>query len=263
MYSHREMTQRYAPPDIPARAWQAHEVRSALRNRDVSALLRLIQGHTGTSQARIATATGIGQGRLNEIFNGHRKVVHIDVMERLADGLAMPDDARVLFGLAPVHAATLTGHAEIAAVYPVQAEADRELREHATTAARLDLLAVRALGLVALNDSLLRGPLMSRQTPIAVRVLILDPAAPAAAIRAAEIGESRESFTAGIRLALARLAEFSGHPYVTMRTAVYSSLPTWRMVVFDGTLYVSAFAASSEGHRSGMYKLNAAADGVL
>ena len=39
-----------------------------------------------------------------------------------------------------------------------------------------------------------------------MRVLLLDPDSPAAAIRAAEIGESPDSFGAGIRLALARLA---------------------------------------------------------
>jgi hypothetical protein len=116
---------------------------------------------------------------------------------------------------------------------------------------------------VALNDSLLRGPLAARESPVGVRVLLLDPDADAAAIRAAEIGESPESFSAGIRLALARLAEFGGHPWVGMQAAVYSSLPTWRMLVFDGTLYLSAFGVSSEGHRSGMYKLTAAGDGVL
>jgi adenylate cyclase class 2 len=76
-------------------------------------LLSLVQRHAGVSQARLATATGIGQGRLNEIINGHRQVARLDVLERIAGGLAMPDDARVLFGLAPVHADTLTGHAEI------------------------------------------------------------------------------------------------------------------------------------------------------
>lgn len=96
-----------------------------------------------------------------------------------------------------------------------------------------------------------------------MRVLLLDPDSPAAAIRAAEIGESPGSFGAGIRLALARLAEFADHPFVRMRIALYDALPTWRMLVFDGTLYLSAFAPSSEGHRSGMYKLTAAGDGVL
>jgi len=46
-------------------------------------------------------------------------------------------------------------------------------------------------------------------------------------------------------------------------TAVYTALPTWRMLIFDGILYLSAFAASSKGHRSGMYKFTAAGDGVL
>jgi hypothetical protein len=35
------------------------------------------------------------------------------------------------------------------------------------------------------------------------------------------------------------------------------------MLVFDGALYLSAFAASAEGHRPGMYKLTAARVGVL
>jgi hypothetical protein len=138
-----------------------------------------------------------------------------------------------------------------------------ELREHAVAAARVDILAARALGLIALNDSLLRGPLAARESPVEVRVLLLDPDSEATGIRAAEIGESPESFAAGIRLALARLAEFGEHRYVRMQTAVYSSLPTWRMLVFDGTLYLSAFATSFEGHRSGMYKFTASGDGVL
>ena len=36
------------------------------------------------------------QGRLNEVINGHRQVASLDVLERIADGLAMPGDARVL-----------------------------------------------------------------------------------------------------------------------------------------------------------------------
>ena len=257
------MADRYGPVDIPARAWRGRDIRHALKQRDAGALLRLVQQHTGVSQARLATAAGMGQGRLNEIINGHRQVTRLDVLQRLADGLAMPDDARVLFGLAPVHADTLTGHAEISRVFTTQSEADRELREHAATARQVDILAVRVLGLVALNDSVLRGPLTARETAVSVRVLLLDPDAPAAAIRAGEIGESAESFSAGIRLSLSRLAEFRDHPQVTMQTAVYTSLPTWRMLAFDGTLYLSAFGPSSEGHRSGMYKLTAAGDGVL
>jgi transcriptional regulator with XRE-family HTH domain len=262
MYGGGEMD-RYGPVDVPSGAWRSPAVRQALRQRDTAALLRLIQQHSGASQARLAAASGIGQGRLNEIVNGRRQVSRLDVLERLADGLGMPDDARVLFGLAPVHADTLTGHAEIARVFTAQAEANQELRDQARSASSIDILAARALGLIALNDSLLCGPLSGRTSSVDVRVLLLDPDSDAAQVRGAEIGETAESFRAGIRLALARLAEFTGHPHIRMRVAIYSSLPTWRMLVFDGILYLSAFGTTSEGHRSGMYKLTAAHDGVL
>ena len=45
-------------------------------------------------------------------------------------------------------------------MFTVQAEANAELRDQAAVATRMDVLAVRALGLIALNDSLLRGPLV-------------------------------------------------------------------------------------------------------
>jgi transcriptional regulator with XRE-family HTH domain len=266
MYSQREMVEKYGPVGLPARAWRQKAVHAALQARDVSALLMLAQRYSGVSQARLATAFGIGQGRINEIINGRRQVTRLDVFERIADGLVMPDEARVLFGLAPAHAAArgiLTGHAEIAHIFADQAEANQELRELAATAVEISVLAVRTLGLISLNDSVLRGPLTRRETPVRVRMLLLDPDVPATAVRAAEVGESPESFAAGIRLAIARLAEFDGHPYVSVRTALYDHLPTWRTIGFDEVLYVSAFGASSEGHRSGMYKLTAATGGVL
>jgi len=255
---------RYQPVDMPGDAWRAPGIRQALRARDVAELLRLVQKETGASQARMAAAAGFGQGRFNEVFNKHRKVTSLEGLERIAAALAMPDDARVLFGLAPAHAGSLAGHAEISAVYATQAEAARDLREHAATAAAVDILAVRALGVVGLNDSLLRGPLLDgRETPAAVRVLLLDPDSPAVAVRAAETGESPEGFAAGIRLALARLAELEEHPLVQVRTAVYDALPVWRLMAFDSVMYLSAFSAAAEGHRSAMYRLTAAADGVL
>jgi len=254
---------RFHPVEVPSGAWRSEGTRRALRERDVAVLLQGVQAQTGASQARLAAAAGFGQGRFSEVFHGRRKVTTLEALERIADGLGMPDDARVLFGLAPAHAGTFTGQAEIAAVYPTQAEAGRELREHARTAARVDVLAVRGLGLLGLNDSALRGPLTERDAPVRVRVLLLDPDSPAVGVRAAETGESAASFASGIRMSLARLAELEGHPVVRLEAAVYSTLPVWRMLAFDGTLYLSAFTPKAEGARSGMYKLAAASDGVL
>jgi transcriptional regulator with XRE-family HTH domain len=253
----------YVPVEMPVSAWRSPGIRQALAGRDVAAVLHCVQAQTGASQAKLAAAAGFGQGRFSEVFHGRRKVTTLEALERIADGLAMPDDARVLFGLAPAHAGTFTGHAEISAVYPAQAAASREIREHARTAARVDVLAVRGLGLLGLNDSELRGPLTERDTPVRVRVLLLDPDSPAVAVRAAETGESAVSFAAGIRMALARLAELDAHPTVRVETAVYDGLPVWRMLAFDGTLFLSVFTPKAEGARSGMYKLTAASDGVL
>ncbi len=122
---------------------------------------------------------------------------------------------------------------------------------------------MRGLGIIGLNDSVLRGPLGERGKPVRVRVLLLDPGSPAVAVRAAETGESPESFSAGIRMSLARLAELDGHPVIRLAAAVYWSLPVWRILAFDGTMFLSAFTPRAEGARSGMYRLTAVSDGVL
>ena len=256
----------FGPLGIPAWAWQREDLCRALEARDVAEIMRLIQRYGGVSQVRLASATGLGQGRVNEIINGHRQVTGLDVFERIANGVSMPDEARVLMGLAPASAATrraFAGHAEIAQVFARQADAEAELRAGAGAVSVIDLLAVRALGLIGLTDSLLRGPLAARADHVSVRVLLLDTDAPVAAVRASEIGESPDAFTAGIRLCIARLAELAGYPSVDLKVALYSDLPTWRIIRLDDVVYLSAFGKWSEGHRSGVYKLTAAANGVL
>jgi transcriptional regulator with XRE-family HTH domain len=67
----------------------------------MSALFRLLRQYLGLSQMRIGTAVGLGQGRMSEVINGIRKIRDVKVFERIADGLDMPDHARVLLGLTP------------------------------------------------------------------------------------------------------------------------------------------------------------------
>lgn len=81
--------------------WAQTDVINALRNRDVGCLLRLIGVYAQASQARIGTATGLSQGQVSHVMNGTRQISSIDVLERVADGLAMPDEARMVLGLAP------------------------------------------------------------------------------------------------------------------------------------------------------------------
>lgn len=55
----------------------------------------------GASQTRIGTATGLAQGSVCFIIKGKHAVSALEVFERIADGLGMPDTARVRLGLAP------------------------------------------------------------------------------------------------------------------------------------------------------------------
>jgi transcriptional regulator with XRE-family HTH domain len=248
---------------IPRWAWQRQQARDALRERDIAALFRFAQVHTGASQARLSAATGISQGRVNEIINGRRAVTSLEVLERVADGLGMPDDARVLMGLAPRDGgrrSTKATYEEIGRIFAGQQAASGEIREVAARARRIDVLAVRGLGLLALNDSLLWPALSSGSCRS--RVFLLDPDCHAARLRAGEIGETPAAFTSGIRLAIERLRELAGQPGADLALYTYDARPVWRVIGLDDTLYVSGFA-SWEGHSSTMYKLLPTAAGAL
>ncbi|MFE3873139.1 helix-turn-helix domain-containing protein [Kitasatospora sp. NPDC059146] len=257
------------PIKLPDLAWQNEEVRRALGERDVAAVFRYVQHHSGASQARIAVQVGMTQGRVNEIINGRRLVTKIDVFERIADGLNLPDGARRLLGLAPRSDCRMSGSAfdlaafpEIVRVYSDQASAAAEIQRAARSAAELDILAVRGLGLLALRDSLLRQHMdRDGDTAPRLRVLLLDPNSPAAEWRAAEIGESTESLAGGIRLAEARLRELAKHRQVEVYR--YSTVPVWRIIRLDRTVFVGSFDVDWEGHESATYKVLATPHGPL
>lgn len=265
------MTAEYGPLHLSAAVWRHDDTAVALRDRDVGALLRIVQRHTGASQTRIAAAVGLSQGRANEILRGRRRVDSLAVLERVADGLSMPDAARMLLGLAPQIAATattvddLSGAAGvIARSYPSQSHAAQAIRERLTASHAVDVLVVRGLGLIALNDSLLRGPLTARRTrPLALRVLMLAPESSAAAARAGEVGETPESFSAGIRLAEQRLRELVGHPALEVSLYHYDRVPTWRVVATDSSVFIGTFDAGWEGHASPMYRLDVTSGAAL
>ncbi|MEU9984870.1 helix-turn-helix transcriptional regulator [Streptomyces sp. NPDC050856] len=262
------MTTPLALIELPGWAWERAEVRQALRARDMSAVFRYVQQYGGASQARIAAAVGMTQSRVNEIINGRREVSRLDVYERIADGLDMPDDARHLIGLAASREKRSGGAAfdlatfpEVVRVYSAQASAREEIQQHARAARELDILAVRGLGLIGLNDSMLRAHLGRAGDHLRMRVLLLDPESPALAQRAAEIGESTESLASGVRLAEARLRELSGVCHIEVYR--YGVLPTWRVIRTDSTMFVGAFDAGWEGHESAAYKVMETPHGPL
>ncbi|MCX4582449.1 helix-turn-helix domain-containing protein [Streptomyces sp. NBC_01481] len=259
-----------APIELPDWAWERAEVRQALRGRDIGAVFRHAQQYAGVSQSKIATAIGMTQARVNEIINGRREVSRLDVYERIADGLNMPDDARHLLGLAASRekrsggaAFDLAAFPEVVRVYAAQASAGEEIQQQARDAQELDVLAVRGLGLIGLNDSLLRACLPREQggRGLRVRVLLLDPESAALTQRAAEIGESTESLASGVQLAEARLRELADTCDVQVYR--YGMLPTWRVIRTDSTMFVGAFDAGWEGHESATYKVMETPHGPL
>ncbi|QKW24163.1 helix-turn-helix domain-containing protein [Kitasatospora sp. NA04385] len=226
----------------------------------MGALLRWVQHHTGASRGRIAMAIGMTQSRVNEIMNGRREVHRLDVFERIAEGLTMPDSARQVLGLAARQRASavafdLAAWPEIVRVYSAQDAAAAEIQHAARATGEIDVLAVRGLGLLGLSNSLLR-PHLDRDgdAPPRLRVLLLDPDSPAARQRAVEIGESTESLSSGIRTAEARLRELAdaGGGVEVYR---YRTLPVWRVIRLGPVLYVGAFDVGREGHESATYKL--------
>lgn len=258
------------PIELPDWAWERAEVREALRARDMGAVFRHAQQYAGASQARIATATGMTQARVSEIMSGRREVSRLDVYERIADGLHMPDDARHLVGLASSRdkraggaAFDLTAFPEVVRVYAAQTAAAEEIQQQAREAKELDVLAVRGLGLIGLNDSLLRACLPRDQggKGLRVRIALLDPESDALARRAAEIGESAESLASGVRLAEARLRELAGTCDIGVWR--YRMLPTWRLIRTDDTMFVGAFDSGWEGHESATYKVMETPHGPL
>ncbi|MFE3580551.1 helix-turn-helix domain-containing protein [Streptomyces vinaceus] len=262
------MTTPLVPIELPGWAWERAEVRQALRARDVGATFRHVQQYAGASQARIAAAVGMTQARVNEIINRRREVSRLDVYERIADGLNMPDDARHLLGLAASRekrsggaAFDLAAFPEVVRVYSAQASARTEIQQHTRAATELDILAVRGLGLIGLNDSMLRAHLGRADGRLRVRVLLLDPEGPALAQRAAEIGESPESLAGGVRLAEARLKELSD--VCDIEVYRYGMLPTWRIIRTDNLMFVGAFDAGWEGHESATYKVMETPHGPL
>ena len=262
----------FEPLVVPAHVWQRVDTRSVLQSRDVGALFRLLRRY-GVSQGRLAAALGLTQGRVSEIARGQRAVTTLEVFERVADGLGLPDDARMLLGLAPRAPAGLdhlgpAGTAELAGVYASQAEATTDIASTARTARVVEVLAVRGLGILGLKDSLLR-PGITEAAPATVRVMLLDPDSEAAHRRAHEIGETAETFRASSLLALSRMRELADEftrqndapTTSTVECYLYSELPTWRVIALDDVLFVSIFGDTAEGHMSPMYRIRDTATG--
>ncbi|WP_346534612.1 helix-turn-helix domain-containing protein [Micromonospora sp. DPT] len=124
------------PLRIPDDVWSDAVVRNALIRRDVGALFRRVSQLTGASQTRIGAAVGLEQGYVSRVMAG-RKVTSIDVLERIADGCRMPDQARMALGLAPQDPSCLLGMASPAGQRQSDQPVYRSWREDVRAAVQL------------------------------------------------------------------------------------------------------------------------------
>ncbi|MFE5029236.1 helix-turn-helix domain-containing protein [Streptomyces sp. NPDC056656] len=77
---------RALPPELLA----SPEWQQACRQRDFTRIFRLAKAKAGIYPSRVAALCGMTPSRVGEIMAGRRSLAHIDVIERVADGLRIP-----------------------------------------------------------------------------------------------------------------------------------------------------------------------------
>lgn len=75
---------------LPAELLASAEWQKACRGRDFARIFRLVKVKAGIYPSRIAALCGMTPSRVGEIMAGRRGLAHIDVIERVADGLRIP-----------------------------------------------------------------------------------------------------------------------------------------------------------------------------
>lgn len=100
------MTRRrvFDPGTVPSSFWRRSDVQVALARRDVAELFRrYLTDFTECTQTQLALLTEHDRSDVSNWMRGtrHGQVSDINVLTRIAEGLQLPDDARMLMGLAP------------------------------------------------------------------------------------------------------------------------------------------------------------------
>ncbi|MFD6862607.1 helix-turn-helix domain-containing protein [Streptomyces diastaticus] len=85
------------PPELPAGLLTDPAMIDACRRRDFGAVFRLVKARAGVYPSMIARRCDLTPSRVGEVMAGRRQLVHMEVVERIADGLRIPGH---LFGLA-------------------------------------------------------------------------------------------------------------------------------------------------------------------
>jgi hypothetical protein len=93
--------ERFDPFTAPDDLWTGTDVQEALANRQMGRFFALYMTATTASQTDIANCVGRTQPQISRIMASAHRVQTLDFLTDIADGLALPDRARLLMGLAP------------------------------------------------------------------------------------------------------------------------------------------------------------------
>ncbi|MFD4985653.1 helix-turn-helix domain-containing protein [Streptomyces sp. NPDC058374] len=77
-------------PELPAGLLTDPAMIDACRRRDFGAVFRLVKARAGIYPSMIARRCDLTPSRVGEVIAGRRQLVHMDVVERIADGLRVP-----------------------------------------------------------------------------------------------------------------------------------------------------------------------------
>ena len=91
----------FDPPSLPDAFWVRPDVSKALADQDIGALLWLVNKRGGISQIKIGTAAEMSQTRVSLVSRGLQDVRELALITRIANGLAMPDHARIPWASPP------------------------------------------------------------------------------------------------------------------------------------------------------------------
>ncbi|TXL90454.1 helix-turn-helix domain-containing protein [Streptomyces sp. IB2014 016-6] len=75
---------------LPPELLTSPEWQRACQQRDFASVFRLVKAKAGIYPSRVAALCGMTPSRVGEIMSGRRGLAHIDVIERVADGLRIP-----------------------------------------------------------------------------------------------------------------------------------------------------------------------------
>ncbi|NUO61270.1 MAG: helix-turn-helix domain-containing protein [Hamadaea sp.] len=245
--------------------WTTSQTIDALAKRDIPQFFRLVQRETGVTQTRLGVAVGLSQAQVSEVMSGSRRVSSVDVLARIAEGLAMPVAARsALFmgSRVPASGVAVADHdagSEVTAVYAARGLVSRpswnDVVLHANR--HLWLYGMAELG-YALDDDVPDLVERAAQRGCDIRVLLLDPEYSGAADVDAGEGSPPGTLATRTRAALARYQQMKDAAGPAMQIRVFSAPPTVSVVRGDDHMIVTPYLRFFVGGNSPTMELRRA-----